>query len=208
MASNSAFVGKYALRPNSFRLNKSPLAIMIVVYVIICALIAEYLLKRRLAGYRMALFRAFAVVCILATIGFWFKTEADSNYIATYCERAIERNCDPLALQAWAVKVATLPNGFSDGPVRIHQQPYVETNAPIFAALPHGLYGVWKHQYSPHVSVVEPTGGGERFVYLFWGSGVLGHWGMTIGSPAFVAPPSGDKMRLWKPGVYFWRDCH
>ena len=181
---------------------------MIVIPTVISAFVAEYFLKRRLRGYHMALFRVFAVLCILASIAFWFKTEADSNYIATHCERTVERKCDPLALQEWAVKLMAAPNGFSNGPVRIHQEPYVETNAPIYAALPPGLYGVWKHQYSPHVSTVVPTGGGEPSVYLFWGSGVLGHWGMSIGSPTFVPAQSGDKMRLWKPGVYFWRDCH
>jgi hypothetical protein len=181
---------------------------MIVILAIVCTFVAEYLLKRRLAGYRMVLFRIFAILCILSSIAFWFKTEADSNYIAGHCERTVERKCDPLALQVWAVKLMAVPNGFSNGPVEIDRQPYVKTNAPIFTDLPAGLYGVWKHQYSPYVSIREARDGAEGYVYLFWGSGVLGHWGMSIGSPTFVPVPSGDKMRLWKPGVYFWRDCH
>ena len=119
---------------------------MIVIPTIVSALVAEHLLKRRLAGYRIVLFRIFAALCILASVAFWFKAEADSNYIAAHCERTVERKCDPLALQAWALKLMAVPNGFSNGPVRIHQEPFVETNAPIFAALPSGLYGVWKHQ--------------------------------------------------------------
>ena len=181
---------------------------MIVIPTILNTLVAKHILKQQLTKYHIVLFKIFTILCILASMAFWFKTEADSNYIAAHCERTVERKCDPLALQAWALKLMAVPNGFSNGPVQIEKQPYVETNAPIFAALPPGLYGVWKHQYSPHVLIRDARDGEEGYIYLFWGSGMLGHWGMSIGSPTFVPAPSVDKMRLWKPGVYFWRDCH
>ena len=181
---------------------------MIIALIIVCALAGEYFLKRRYARYRPTPLRIAAVLGIFAAIIFWFKTEADSNYIAEHCERTVERKCDPAELQAWAVKLMSLPVGASNGPIEVHRQVYVEPNSRTYVDVPHGLYGVWKHQYSPHVSIRDATEREEGYIYLGWGSGVLGHWGLAIGSSTFVPAPSGDKMRLWKPGVYFWRDLH
>jgi hypothetical protein len=186
----------------------SPSALRFFLVVLVSAFVAEHFLKRRLAGYRMALFRVFATVCILGTlvlsVGYWFRTEASSVYNAQQCETRIEQRCDPLVLQAWATNLLTAPNGYSNGPVQIWR----DTSDPIFVELPPGLHDVWKKGRIPSVSIRDARNEEEAYIYLFWGSGMLGHWGMSIGSPTFVPGPSGDKMRMWKPGVYFWRDCH
>jgi len=175
-------------------------------FILVAAFVADYFLKRRFAGW-MTFFRVVSTICILAALGFWFYTEADSNYQAAQCERRVERRFKPQALQSWATNLMALPNGFSNGPVCIYRHSDRETNAPIYTNLPPGLYGIWNHQNRPYVSIREARAGKEGYVYLFWGSGILGHWGMSIGSPTFVPARTSDKMRLWEPGVYFWRDC-
>jgi hypothetical protein len=173
--------------------------------LILAAFVVDLLVKRTIAKHS-PLLRLLAFIFVLAAFVFWLRTEWDTNYIADHCEYRIERNCDPLVLQAWAAKLITAPNGFSNGPVRTYRHPYIETNGPIFVDLPRGLYGVWRPENVPYLAIIGAQGGKEGFVDVVWGSGILGHWGLSIGSTTYVPAPVHKKMRLWKPGIYFFRD--
>jgi hypothetical protein len=133
------------------------------------------------------------VVCGYAALQ-WFRSHLDSGSIADQCERRIEKTIDPTMLQSWATHL-------------LQQYPPGRTNFAGPFALPTGLANVWE-QGKPSVYLREATNGEEEYVYVFWGSGVLGHWGLSVGSPTFVPKNPKSGTRMWKPGIYFWRDPH
>ena len=139
-----------------------------------------------------------AVLTVVLVCGYaavhWFKSHLDSGHIADQCERRVEQTIDPGALQLWATNL-------------LQQYPPGRTNYVGPFILPAGLSNVWA-QGQPSVYLREANNGEQQYVYVFWGSGVLGHWGLSIGSPTFVPANPGNGSRLWKPGVYFWRDPH
>ena len=133
------------------------------------------------------------VVCGYAAVH-WFKSHLDSGHIADQCERRVEQTIDPANLQSWATNL-------------LQQYPPGHTNYAGPFALLAGLTNVWA-QRQPSVYLREANNGEEQYVYVFWGSGGLGHWGLSIGSPKFVPTNPRNGSREWKPGIYFWRDPH
>ena len=117
----------------------------------------------------------------------------DVNYIAGRCERRVEKTVDPAALQVWATNL-------------LDHYAITKTNYggpfPAFPALKH----IWD-EAPPSVCILGGDNQGEEFVCVIWGS-AAGHWGMSIGKLSFipVIPERGG--RMWKSGVYFWRDPH
>lgn len=118
----------------------------------------------------------------------WWRTHADSRYIASRCERRIRKSADPAELQIWAADL-------------LLRYPPASTNYVGPFTLPRGLDDVWSHR--PFVALLESSPTHEAHVRVLWGSGVLGHWGLWLGSTSMVAVGNCD---IWQPGVYFWRD--
>ena len=72
--------------------------------------------------------------------------------------------------------------------------------------MPDSLLRVFKHP--PYVVINEsPTNENgqvkHRWLTVWWGSGLLGHCGLEIGSTNFLGARVGDE---WAGGVYFWKD--
>lgn len=134
------------------------------------------------------------VVCLGYAAYWWFQNELNSEHIAEQCEHRIEQMVDPYALQSWATNL-------------LHTQPLGGTNFSGTFPAPASLQQIWKHR-GPSVYIREASEGEEQYVYIFLGSGVLGHWGVSVGSPSFVPARPSYGSRMWKPGIYFWRDCH
>ncbi len=130
------------------------------------------------------------VACVILGGFYWLQNNWNSNYIAAKCEQRIKTQCGPAVLQSWATNLVA------------HAQDFTNTLSSSIP-IPQGLQGIWKHR--PAVFIREAQGEAEAYVYLFWGSGVLGHWGLSVGSPTFVWDRQGVQ---WQPGIYFWRDCH
>ena len=134
----------------------------------------------------------------------WLRASADPYWNAQQSRRRIEKRLDPSLLQSWATN---LLNQYS-----------AQTNfGPVFyvqAPVPTGSEQIWMHR-SPQVILRDGESDGERYVCLCWGSGMLGRWGLALGSPRFVLKvgmESGDPPdlapRLWKPGIYFFQHYH
>ena len=139
---------------------------------------------KRLLNPQVAAGLSLAVLVVVFAVR--YKLAWDIDYQAGRCERKIERSCDPEVLRLWATNlIATW-----------------DENSTNRAPCPPGLEKV--HRYHPAVYVRTTRETEVPHVYLFWGGGALGHWGMYIGPPTFV-PPGADKMRQWRPGMYFWR---
>jgi hypothetical protein len=118
----------------------------------------------------------------------WWRTHADSSYIANRCQRRIRNSADPAELQAWAEDL-------------LRRYPPDTTNYSGPLAPPHGLEDVWSHP--PSVVLIASSPAHEAHVRLLWGSGVLGHWGLWLGSTNLVAAGNCER---WQSGVYFWKD--
>jgi hypothetical protein len=132
----------------------------------------------------------FLVISLILGGYYWVQNHWNSNYIAAKCEQRVKARCSPVLLQSWAANLIA------------HAQEF--TNSPI--PVPRQLEGIWEHR--PSVYIREARADSEAYVYVFWGSGGLGHWGMSVGSAKFV-PASWDTQGVeWQPGIYFWRDCH
>ena len=158
------------------------------------------------------LLKIFGVGVIAALIigggAYWWRSMTDYNYIADRCERKIERRCDPRVLQSWATNlIMRVSLGETNSRVDLVGKA-VSVDLPngnsMRVTLPQGLDGIWRHR--PAVVLREARGGEEAYVLLLWGGGMLGHWGMSIGSPSFVPAQWDRQGRQWKPGIYFWRE--
>jgi hypothetical protein len=124
--------------------------------------------------------------CVALGIAFyvWFQHHWSSKYQAERCESKIERSCDPAVLRVWATNLLA------------HASDYSSNKPPVHPS----LVTVWHR--APYFLVRDREG----YVLVAWGSGVLGGWGMAIGSPELKCPLGlGDSVREWKPGIYFWR---
>lgn len=112
---------------------------------------------------------------------------------AAKCERRVEAAVDAVALQAWATNL-------------LDRYSLAKTNYggpfPVYAP----LKNIWDDA-PPSVTIQGGGDQGEEFVYVFWGA-AAGHWGLSIGKPSFVPSSRERGGRMWKPGVYFWRDFH
>jgi hypothetical protein len=113
----------------------------------------------------------------------------NSEYQATSCQRAVEKSCAPEELRSWATNLLNREFEYaSKGP----------------AAHP-SLVAIWKHRPSVQIRGTNWGNTGPGYVYVGWGSGVLGGWGMAIGAPDLPPPPELNSAEEWRPGLYFWR---
>lgn len=61
-------------------------------------------------------------------------------------------------------------------------------------------------ELAPTHVIMESDGSGRPTVRFFWGSGVLGSWGVVVGPEDMRTPPSDsgeERFSLW-PGAYVW----
>jgi hypothetical protein len=123
----------------------------------------------------------------------WFNNTLNVRYIATKCERRIEKTADPLALQAWATN---LLDHYSISKTN-YGGPF-----PPFPA----LANVWERD-GPITFILGGDGQEESFVCISWGA-AAGHWGVSVGQPSFVPLIPEHGSRMWKPGIYFWQQLH
>jgi hypothetical protein len=133
---------------------------------------------------------AAAFVAILA-FSVQCRRSWSSEYQAQHCENAVEQSCDPEALRQWAIRLLEMETTFQDShPVHI---PCLEK--------------AWKR--SPRIEIRGPRWGnsGPGYVWVGWGSGVLGGWGLAIGAEDLPPPPeTRGSIRKWQNGIYFWRE--
>jgi hypothetical protein len=135
-----------------------------------------------------SVFRAYLCTLLLAGCDGY-----SSGSIAARCERRIEATVDPVALQSWAMNL-------------LATYSIVKTNyGGPFAPYP-GLKNIWEDA-PPSVCILGGDTQGEEFVCVIWGA-AAGRWGLSIGKPAFVPSMPARGGRMWKPGIYFWRDPH
>jgi hypothetical protein len=132
-------------------------------------------------------------VAVGACVAFrWFNNTNNPRLIAGKCETRIKQSVDPGALQEWATKL-------------LAQYPVGRTNNAGPFDAPSYLIGIWP-KGPPDVYLKGGYRGEEPYVYVFWGGGAIGHWGLSVGSRTFVPMNSGYSVRQWKPGVYFFED--
>ena len=131
-------------------------------------------------------------ICALFAGFYWLQNNFNSDYIAAKCEQRVKAECSPVLLQSWATNLLA------------HAQDFTNSQSSAIP-IPRELQGIWKHR--PSVYIREARGASDAYVYLYWGSGVLGHWGLSVGSPTFVSAQWDQQGAQWKPGIYFWRDC-
>jgi hypothetical protein len=112
-----------------------------------------------------------------------------SEYQATSCERAVEKSCAPEELRSWATNLLS------------REGDYASNRPPAHPS----LVGIWKHRPSVQIRGTNWGNKGQGYVYVSWGSGVLGGWGMAIGAPDLPPPPGLNAAKEWRPGLYFWR---
>jgi hypothetical protein len=113
--------------------------------------------------------------------------------MASDCERRVETRVDPVALQAWATNL-------------LDQYSITKTNYGGPFPLYPPLKKIWD-QAPPTVGILGGDTQGGEFVCVIWGS-AAGHWGLSIGKPSFVPSIPQRAGRMWKTGIYFWRDFH
>jgi hypothetical protein len=113
--------------------------------------------------------------------------------MASDCERRVEARVDPVAVQAWATNL-------------LDQYSITKTNYGGPFPLYPPLRNIWD-QAPPSVAILGGDTQGEEFVCVIWGS-AAGHWGLSIGKPGFAPSIPQRGGRVWKPGIYFWRDFH
>jgi hypothetical protein len=144
---------------------------------------------KRLSGVITA-FICMATLTLVVVFAVKLDRNWSSNYQARSCESAIETRCNAEELRNWALGLLENEHAFA-------------TNRPTAHS---SLQGIWKHKPSVEVRGAVWGNKGPGYVFIGWGSGVLGGWGLAIGS-ADLPPPRdiGDSVRPWKPGIYFWR---
>ena len=137
---------------------------------------------------------AFAAIACGYGAFYWFNSNLNPHYIAARCELRIEQTIDPAALQSWATNL-----------LAAHPEGSTYDNGK-FRAFP-GLNKIWEKDGPSGVSI---QGGGkeeERFVFVTWGD-AGGHWGLSIGATSFAPYIPEHGSRMWKPGIFFWRNFH
>jgi|SRR5208337_3539402 len=115
------------------------------------------------------------------------------SWVAGQCERRVEASVDSHALQDWATNL-------------LNQYSITKTNYGGPFPLYPPLKNIWD-QAPPTVGLLGGDTQGEEFVCVIWGA-AAGHWGLSIGRPSFVPSIPERGGRMWKPGIYFWRDFH
>jgi hypothetical protein len=106
-------------------------------------------------------------------------------------ESQIRHNQNPSELQSWATTLLQ-----SYGHSNIQQSTIIMvTNKPP-GGIPNASTG-------PRVALIsgEWSGENEDYVSLGWGSGVVGGFGVYVGSTNFVC----HSKDMWKAGIYFVR---
>lgn len=129
-------------------------------------------------------------VCFLALIWYWRTHLTYAGEVSRF-EAKIRREVNPTNLQAWAEGLLHRysASNVADVTYRVPVLPdYIERLST-------------RH----HSGVVVPRPSGQdAFVRIIWGGGMLGLWGLHIGSTNFVDPYTESE--VWRPGIYFWRD--
>jgi hypothetical protein len=134
-----------------------------------------------------------SLVGILVIVAFvYYCTVYDAPYIAKKCEKHIMDTVNPDELQQWAL---TLLKDHPPGTTNVHG-PF---DAPLY------LTKIWEG-HRPSVYTREGSANEEPYVYVFWGGGEIGHWGLSIGSPNFIPSDPAHGGERWKSGIYMWED--
>jgi hypothetical protein len=157
---------------------------------------AEYLLavimrQRKLHNGVAAGVLLIAVTSLAVFVG-RCNQNLSSEYQAASCEEAVEKLCTPEQLRAWATNLLN------------RESEYASNRPPAHPC----LVGIWKHRPSVEIRGTNWGNQGPGYVFVGWGSGVLGGWGMAIGAPDLPPPPELSSTKEWRPGLYFWRRLH
>jgi hypothetical protein len=144
--------------------------------VILLILVRSYVRERR---YFLT---PFAVICcLLATADLLLMRGYSSPFFVGARNRMVT-SVDPNKLQDWAITLLEKTDPSND----LYIPP---KEIPAFAKIPgwHCL-GAYVRNF------------GVRHVDLAWGSGMSGTYGISVGSPQFIANSGFD----WRPGIYVY----
>lgn len=134
----------------------------------------------------------FIATCFCAAV-LWFNNTMNPQYIAATCERRTESGVDPEVVRAWATNL-------------LKQYAVGSTNYMGPFDPPVNLCGIWKRS-RPSAFIRGGYDYEEPYMFVVWGA-AAGHWGLSVGSPTFVPPDASQGDRLWRRGIYFWRQPH
>ena len=139
--------------------------------------------------FRLALFAVLAViVCFVLLVPgqfLWFR------FMTHRWESQIRHNQNPAELQTWAVQI-----------LEVYGHSNIEA-ATIIMLTNKPPAGIPTTSDRPRVAIVSGawSGQNEDYVSFGWGSGVVGGFGVYVGSTNFVCRSA----EMWKPGIYFVR---
>lgn len=107
--------------------------------------------------------------------------------------RYVRNNVNVPAIRVWLS--ALDPNQYADGYGNTKAKSFAESEQPPCIASLH-----------PRVAKVQRDAKGRLSVRLFWGSGVMGHWGVEVGDESMGPPPASASQRYQfvAPGAWIW----
>jgi hypothetical protein len=128
----------------------------------------------------------------------WIKGENGAHQHVNDLAEDVKEVVDPSELQHWAVSILQeTPQATSQPSISKDKVPASIRN---LTSGPSPLAG----------ALCDPGSVQDRSVWLVWGGGLDGRWGIRVGSPTFkIVPTPDDNYYIeWKPGIYFWCETH
>jgi hypothetical protein len=146
---------------------------------------------------------ALVIGVLICSAWIWARRESNPSLNAERSRIRIEKTIDARELQLWATNLLK----------RYSSVPEFGGFFPVTTQIPEGLDKIWKKR-QPEIILRDGLKGADRYVCIAWGSGMLGRWGLAVGSTNFVllpgmeADPSEKPPSAWKPGIYFFQHYH
>lgn len=136
---------------------------------------------------------ALGFIAIVILVGCWPTWQLYHSF--DRIEGKLKTRITPEEIRSWGTNVLE------------EKRPGFSSYEELRTNLPASLRGVFKHP--PRVVINEsPTNENgqveHRWLTVWWGSGLLGHCGLEIGSTNFLGSSKGGDE--WAQGVYFWKD--
>jgi hypothetical protein len=131
----------------------------------------------------------------------WCEGEDGAHQDANDLAEDAKRVVNPSELQQWAMAILRQPNATN----------YPDGMLPRDKVLPsiRNLQSGGESFEDAEVHLDTSKSPENRSIWIVWGGG-FGHWGITVGSPAFKVTDRYDDNYYveWQPGIYFWAETH
>lgn len=134
-------------------------------------------------------------VCVFAALLVYFRSTLSYDYEVKRFEQTVRTQIDPGALQSWATNLLTryAASNTVDSELVSYQVKDLPSNVRNLSKL------------YPSAFLFSNPSLDQAYIRIAWGSGFRGHWGIHVGATNFVDPDPESK--VWKPGIYFWRQA-